>query len=444
MRPPGPEPAGVAVPAPAERLAFAMKLQQYTGPVHAKGVEDTAFYRYNVLTSLNEVGGAPERGAGTPDAFHATTLARWRAHPRSMLATGTHDTKRGEDHRARVAALSEFPDEWRATVSLWMRVNAGHRTVGPGGPAPSRNDEYLFYQALVGAWPAAGVPPRRVPDGLAARLAAFMEKAVREAKVHSSWVNVNDAYERAVQRFVEGVLASDTTPRFLAALAPLIPRLCEAGVVNSLAQLTLKLASPGVADFYQGTESWDLSLVDPDNRRPVDFAERAARLHDLRPFVDEAMAPGAGAPGIDLAAAVAQFLQQWPDGRIKTYVTACGLRLRRQRPGLFLHGDYVPLEADDVGAQHLVAFARREGGDELIAVAPRATRRLRPPDQWLPTGAAVWGISRVLLPAADDEALYRHLLTGEVVKARRISGAPSLLAAEVLRTCPVALLWRQA
>lgn len=285
-----PEPAGGQDERDAvadERWRFARKVQQFSAPVQAKGVEDTAFYRYNALISANDVGGHPGRPAVSVEEFHASNHERLLNWPLELLATTTHDTKRGEDARARINVLSEVPDRRRKVVVEWMRINGRNRTKVEGAWAPDRNDEYLLYQPLVGAWPAEAAPapiPSRAEHGLVERVAEYMQKAFREAKVHTSWIHEQPEYGRAVARFVERTLAGRTAARFLASFVPFQRQIAQIGMLNSLAQLVLKLASPGVPDFYQGSELWDLSLVDPDNRRPVDYARRKVLLegHDLR------------------------------------------------------------------------------------------------------------------------------------------------------------------
>ena len=264
-----------------ERELFVGRLQQVTSPVMAKGIEDTAFYRYFPLASLNEVGGDPARGATSLEEFHRHNLARQAAWPQSLICTTTHDTKRSEDARARINVLSEIPHLWRKAVNRWARLNRRHRREVDGQPAPSRNDEYLFYQSLVGVWPLAP------PDGkdlreLAARMAAYMEKATHEAKVHTSWINPNSEYDAAVREFVAAALDDHPKNRFLAEFRRFHEQVVNWGLYSALSQTLLKLTSPGVPDIYQGQELWDFSLVDPDNRRPVDFAQRRKMLARLR------------------------------------------------------------------------------------------------------------------------------------------------------------------
>jgi (1->4)-alpha-D-glucan 1-alpha-D-glucosylmutase len=412
-----------------QRLDFAMKLQQYTGPVQAKGVEDTAFYRYNVLLSLNEVGGDPQRFGGSVAQFHELNRRRREHWPHAMLATATHDTKRGEDARARLNVLSEIPQEWQRALSRWARLNAGLRTKVDGEPAPDRNEEYFFYQTLIGAWPAE--PGETAPAELIQRVSEYLTKALKEAKVHSSWINPNEAYDGAVTRFVERTLTGPRSGRFLADFLPFQRRIARMGMINSLAQLALKMVTPGVPDFYQGTELWDLSLVDPDNRRPVDYAHRTRMLDALEPLLGNQDPP---------AGAVAELLEHWEDGRIKLYLTACGLRLRRRLPRVFLDGDYLPLEVEGEHADQVVALARRHEQQWVVAVVPRLISRLIPPGYTLPLGPEVWQNTYVLLPPELGTAGYRNALTGERLRSIGQQGKAGLAVGEVLRSCPVALL----
>ena len=434
-------PTGTIAP---RRFDVAMRFQQYTAPVQAKGVEDTAFYRYHVLSSLNEVGGDPGRFGRTAAEFHAASVDRRQHWPGEMLATTTHDTKRSEDARARLNVLSELPDGWQASVMRWRRLNAANRARLAGNQAPDANDEYLFYQALVGAWPAERTDdpiPNQAAPGFVERLGAFMQKAIREAKIHTSWITPHAEYEAAVARFVERTLTGRTAPAFLASFIPFVRRVSVAGMINSLAQLVIKIASPGVADFYQGTELWDLSLVDPDNRRPVDFAHREGLLRDLQSWLAVDDAGGSGEPVLSRAATVGSMLEEWPDGRIKLFVTAIGMRQRRAWPRLFLEGTYEPLSAEGPAAAHVVAFARRLEGHTLVAAVPRLTTQTSA-DRHVPLGSAAWGPTTLRLPASVRGHTFRDLITGERFH-------PSWAAAEdaalplgrVFGSCPVTLLW---
>ena len=426
-----------------ERIRFAMRLQQYTGPVHAKGVEDTAFYRYNVLLSLNEVGGNPGRFGVTPAEFHHENQFRLERWPLELVATATHDSKLGEDVRARINVLSELPEEWRRGVGQWLRMNAHHRTQLAGEWAPDRNDEYRFYQVLLGVWPpeAGAEPgPTSVPASLVERLRAYMLKAAKEAKIHTSWINDNERYEAALLKFVEETLTSQTAARFLESFRPLARRIARIGMINSLAQLVLKITSPGTPDFYQGTELWDLNLVDPDNRRPVDYTVRAAALRELAPLLDGGGDNRGMLPVAERLAAVQHLLASWEDGRIKLLVTASGLRLRRRLSELFLSGEYLPLETELTVKGGIVAFARRSADRAVIAIVPRLISNLVSSEGKLPVGLNVWRTSRVLLAPALADTAYRNVFTGEVIRpvsAQRESWIP---VGEALATCPVALL----
>ena len=418
-----------------ERLRFSMKLQQYTGPVQAKGLEDTAFYRYNVLLSLNEVGGDAARFGRSVDEFHDVNATRANTWPFEMLATSTHDTKLGEDVRARLNALSEMPDEWGREVSRWMRITRGQRTLIDGEPAPDRVDEYRFYQALVGVCPPdLGHQITAAPKELVARLAEYMIKSVKEAKIHTSWLTPNEPYELALRRFVERVLTGPTGSKLLAAVLPFQRRIATLGMINSLAQLTVKIGSPGVADFYQGTEFWDLSLVDPDNRRPVDFAARAHAMDD----VDSVLALDAEAR----ATRISDYTRNWTDGRIKLLVTAAGLRLRRDLPQVFLDGTYVPLQTEVTVAGGALGFARLspDQSDAVIFVVPRLCRRLVTPDQPLPLGGDCWKTSRVMVPPGLGDREFRDVVTGVSTRPTRGADTAWIFIGEAFRSLPMAIL----
>jgi (1->4)-alpha-D-glucan 1-alpha-D-glucosylmutase len=359
------------------------RFQQTSGPVAAKGVEDTALYRYHRLVALNDVGGDPARFGIAPDEFHAAcarAAARW---PAGMLTTSTHDTKRSGDVRARLAVLSEIPDAWSTAVRRWADINEPHRTRG----MPDRATEYLLYQTLVGAWPIS-----------TERAAAYLEKAAREAKVHTSWLAPSAEYENALRDFVAGVLSDD---RFVTDLETFLPPVVDAGRVNSLALELLCLTAPGVADLYQGSELWDLSLVDPDNRRPVDFELRRCLLDQL---------DAAG----DLAAEVAW--ERRAEGLPKLLVVSRALRLRADRPELFDGGDYRPLPVTGSRAATALAFCR---GGAAVTVVPRlVTGRGRDPGDpvvELPPGAWI------------DRFTGRPAPGGPVRLARLLEGFPVAL-----------------
>jgi (1->4)-alpha-D-glucan 1-alpha-D-glucosylmutase len=410
-------------------LRFVMKAQQLSGPVMAKGVEDTTFYVYNRLIALNEVGGHPELFGHDVPELHRLAAERQRRWPHSLLASSTHDTKRSEDVRARIAVLSELPQEWRRQVAAWTRLNVAKKTAGEGAPMPSRNDEYLLYQTLVGAWPADG--PLAGDDLIAFRdrIAAYMEKATREAKVNTSWVNPNAAYDEAVRGFVAGILDPRRSKRFLDALATFARRVAFFGRFNSLTQTLVKLTAPGVPDIYQGCELWDLSLVDPDNRRPVDYGLRRRLLDEL----------GQGEPDAGLAG---ELLERAADGRIKLHITQRALRLRRERPELFAAGDYLPLEAAGERAAHVIAYARRHAAAEVLVAAPRLSAVLSGGVERPPIGE-LWGDTWLATPHAAPGARYRDLLSGAALSVAGRDGAAGLALGELLALLPVALLVKE-
>lgn len=425
----------------AEQCRFGMKFQQLTGPVMAKGLEDTAFYRYNRLTALNEVGGDPTLFGTSVAAFHRQNAERLRRWPDAMLCSSTHDTKRGEDVRARIAVLSELPREWRVALNRWARLNRKHKVKVDGAPAPDRNDEYLFYQTVLGAWPfdhdLAGDPAAW--EGFVGRIADYLLKAVREAQVHTSWINPTD-YEAAVGGFVRRVLGPGAASPFVEDAQTLRRKVAYHGALNGLGQQLVKLTSPGVPDVYQGTEVWDLSLVDPDNRRPVDYAHRAQLLRELRRRAPEKLAG-------ELAGAL-------DDGRIKLHVTHRTLACRGARPELFRRGAYLAVEAEGPQRDHVCAFARRLDGAgeagaettvEALVVVPRLTHGLTQGEEVPPTGEAIWGGTTLVVPGAVSGQAYRNLFTGAVVEA--VDGghgdrAAVLPLGRVLASFPVALLER--
>ncbi|BAU48063.1 4-alpha-glucanotransferase [Sulfurifustis variabilis] len=405
-------------------LDFAMRFQQYTAPVMAKGLEDTSFYIYNRLTSLNEVGGDPRRFGTSVAAFHHANQERARRWPHTMLATSTHDTKRSEDVRARLDVLSELGSEWRERVSRWARLNRGRKRRLDEEFAPDRNDEYLLYQTLVGAWPLGRVGP----DGLAAfraRIEEYMLKAVREAKVHTSWINPNTEYEEAVRGFVQGVLTSEGN-LFFEDFVPFTEKLVRYGLYNGLSQVLLKLTVPGMPDIYQGTELWDFSLVDPDNRRPVDYALRDRLLREL----ETGMTPGG-----EQAARARALLETIDDGRAKLYLTWKTLTHRRGRSQLYREGEYLPLAVEGSRSEHLCAFARRSPEGTIVVLAPRWFARLAPEGE-LPLGT-VWEETRVQLPG---EGRYTNLYTGEALSPKVEGDRCWLDLAGAFAHFPVALL----
>jgi len=413
------DPPGLDDQARAMRRAFGTHFQQLTGPVFAKGVEDTAFYRYLPLLAANEVGCDPTRLGTTAEVAHATLAARAAQMPHTLSATATHDTKRGEDARARLYVLSEIADRWAATADLWWRMNAGFKQTVDGVTVPSDAEEYLLYQTLVGVWPLPGQPG---DETLARRVGDYMMKARREAKLFTSYVNPNPRYEEAAAAFVQAVLDPARNRTFASEVGAFVGDIAHAGVWNSLTQLTLKLSAPGVPDFFQGRESWDFSLVDPDNRGPVDFAAHAATLnHAFAEF--ETRGP----------AAVEAWFREPADGRIKAWLTATGLRLRQAHQALFQGSDYQPLVCQGPGAPYVFAFARRTSSEAVVTVVGR---HLTTMGAQLPVGEA-WAGTSVVLP---DDGLAGGSLR-DAFTGRRVRVAQNRLPLEsVFASLPVALL----
>jgi (1->4)-alpha-D-glucan 1-alpha-D-glucosylmutase len=407
---------------------FVMKFQQLTGPVMAKGVEDTAFYVFNRLVSLNEVGGEPAEFGTTPADFHHFCAERQRHWPHAMSSSSTHDTKRSEDVRARIHVLSEMPEEWERRVLRWMEINAPHSSPVEGDPAPSPNDEYLLYQTLVGAWPLEPFSGDAQREAFAARIRGYMEKATREAKVHTSWIDPDEEYDEAVARFVDAILDPERAGPFLEDLQEFQAPIARWGMVNALAQTLIKLTAPGIPDLYQGQELWDLSLVDPDNRRPVDYDRRREALASIRDV------QGAGLP--DLAR---ELRERWEDGRIKLHVTRRALQLRADRPDLFANGDYIPLHLEGERREHAVAFARSHEENRCLVVVPRLLATLAEASAQDPlTEPTAWGDTR-LAPSQWLTGRWRDRLSGAVVEVGEDEGVE---IGRLLTDLPVALLVR--
>lgn len=367
----------------------------------AKAVEDTAFYRYTRFIALNEVGGNPGRFGGTVSGFHTTNLERLQRTPHALLATATHDTKLGEDVRARLYALSEIPHEWRDCLSEWRELNQRHKSNVDGRNAPDANEEYRLYQILLGAWPANDAEP---DASFRDRLREHVRKSVNEARRNTSWVQPNEPWLQAGDRFLDRILDADTGREFLASFRPRARRLAHLGMVNSLTQVVLKATSPGVPDFYQGSELWDLSLVDPDNRRPVDFAVRAGMLK--KP---------------DASLNWPELLRDWRSGEIKLQVTRAMLGIRREHAEIFQFGDYRALETKGRFAEHVVAFARSARDKTVVVVVPRLTSELGCP----PLGL-VWDDTMVVLP--PGAGIWKNAVTGRVHAAELEAGVAGLFA----------------
>jgi (1->4)-alpha-D-glucan 1-alpha-D-glucosylmutase len=431
------DPEGLSETSRQARRRFVLKFQQVTGPVTAKGLEDTAFYRFYPLASLNEVGADPMIPGTSVEQFHRRIRDRMNALPHELSATGTHDTKRGEDARARLNVLSEVPGRWESAVGRWQAMNAAARCELDGAAVPDRNEEYLIYQTLVGTWPVEQLEESR-RQTYTERIVRYLDKALREAKVHTSWLNPYQEYDQAVANFIHTIL-SDAESEFIADLTAFVRSISDAGFVNSLAQTLIKICVPGVPDFYQGVECWDFNLVDPDNRGDVDFGQRRRMLDDLESRARE------GLPRL-----AAHLLRSWPDDRLKLFLTWRALQFRRSHVELF-QGDYLPLAADGPRKAQLCAFARTCGPQRAVCIVPRvacdawsefyghgqihaneAEPRWPMSDWWQGTTVS-------LDPEAP--ARWRHVVTGQRIDATLQDGAlPVLKVRDVLRSFPVALL----
>ena len=409
------------------RARFVGKFQQITSPVAAKGIEDTALYVYNRLLSLNEVGADPRTFGVDPAAVHqwmATRRAEW---PTALSATSTHDTKRGEDVRARLNVLSELPGAWKSAVAKWRAVNRRFKIDADGRSAPDANEEYFLYQTLVGAWPFE--TDAESAARFSARIVEYMMKALREAKVHTSWLSPDTGYEQAVTRFIEAILDRRRPNMFLQTFQPFQTRVAEIGIYNSLAQLLLKITAPGVPDFYQGTELWDLTLVDPDNRRPVDYGQRQRLLAEVTERATR-IAGDAAAPE-----PIAELLERRRDGRIKLFVMTQALAARARMRRVFEEGAYVPLTTTGSRRECVFGFARRHEDGIALACVPRLVATLTPDASGPPIGSGVWGDTRIELPLNWSGPL-RDVFTGAPVEA----DGRSLSAGAIFDRLPLALL----
>jgi (1->4)-alpha-D-glucan 1-alpha-D-glucosylmutase len=395
-----------------EQMRFIGKFQQITSPVAAKGIEDTAFYVYNRLLSLNEVGSDPKRFGVEPGAVHQWMEERQRRWPAALSATSTHDTKRGEDVRARLNVLSELPGEWKSAVTKWRAINRRFKREVRGLPVPAPNEEYFLYQTLVGAWPFTEADE----PAFIARLREYLVKAAREAKVHTSWLSPDEEYEGALVSFAEVIL--DPARQFLRSFRPFQSRIAELGIYNSLSQLLIKITAPGVPDFYQGTELWELSFVDPDNRRPVDYEARKVTLRGL--------------PDTPCRTAARALFEARADGRIKLFTTRRALAVRSTLRSVFENGAYLPLQTEGAHKDSVFAFARVDaGGGAVLTCVPRLAASKPSP----PVGAAWWQDTRVVLPPSLAAAPWRDAFTGVVYEP----GA-ALDPAALFGDFPVALL----
>ena len=398
-----------------EHVQFVLKFQQLTGPIMAKGLEDTVFYIYNRLAALNEVGGEPQQFGVSVETFHERNLERHRNWPATLLATSTHDTKRSEDVRARMLAISEVAETWRRLLPKWRAANRRWKKTVEESEAPDATEEHLLYQTLLGTWPIGndGAPERRVGPDYVERIQKYMTKALNEAKLNTSWIRPNEEWLKAMHDFVAQILEATPKNKFLPLFLPVAEEIARLGAINSLAQTVLKLTSPGVPDIYQGNEIWDFSLVDPDNRRPVDYKTRSEMLSCLSSRTPE------------------QLLQNWPDGRIKMLLTQRALHFRGERADLFRNGDYLPLRANGIFADCVISFARRLDRQSVVVIVPRLSSRVGFP----PIGDR-WKDTTIELPEGFPLERWRQVVTGHEfwIKNREIR------IADALSTLPVAIL----
>jgi (1->4)-alpha-D-glucan 1-alpha-D-glucosylmutase len=409
-----------------EHLRFVGKFQQVTSPVTAKGVEDTALYIYNRLVSLNEVGGEPDRfgdSLRTPPRVALDPTGTLAARPVGDLHA-RHQAERGRQRGS--TCCRSYQRRWKQAISRWARANRRGRSAVDGQPYPSRNEEYLLYQTLVGSWPLEPMNPdeeRTYRD----RIAGYMTKAMREAKVHTSWINPSQPHEDAMTRFVHAVLAPDHTV-FRNDFVEFQRRVSRYGLLNSLSQVAIKVGAPGVPDFYQGTELWDFSLVDPDNRRPVNYERRRMLLADLDAALRE-----------EGAASLAARVLETSDDRLKLYATATMLRFRRSRRPLFEQGGYEPIVVGGARRDHLFAFARILGDDHVIVAVPRLVATLLPDPGVPPLGEAIWGETHLVVPMTGRRE-YRNVFTDRRVPIRHENGLATVHSADVFDLFPIALL----
>lgn len=402
-------------------LEFVMRWQQLTGAVMAKGFEDTALYNYHRLISLSEVGSKPDAGGLSISGFHQWNRARTEFWPHTLSATSTHDTKRSEDIRARINVLSEMPDEWERHLQSWMRFNQVKKAKAGARLFPETNTEILLYQTLIGAWPLF---PEEVAD-FKARLKSYMVKAAREAKAFTSWLKIDQEYEDILLSFIDSILHDSPDNRFLQDFTEFQYKIAYYGALNSLSQLLLKITLPGIPDFYQGTELWDFSLVDPDNRRPVDFNERMKLLESITNFKAE-----------NRLSLIKEMLSSWKDGRIKLYITCKALNARHSYSELFQNGEYLPLKTTGKKQEYIFAFIRSLREDLILVAVPKLFTKLSGVGV-TPVGQQVWGDDCILLPnnAPDN---WLNILTGNTV--RTSVGANKLSVATIFGSLPMALL----
>ncbi|SKB14127.1 Maltooligosyltrehalose synthase [Planktothrix sp. PCC 11201] len=399
-------------------LHFVMKFQQFSGPLTAKGVEDTLFYVYNRFVSLNEVGGAPNEFGISADTLHQFNKKRAKSWPHTLNTTSTHDTKRSEDLRARLNVISEIPDDWEAQVRTWMALNREQKTETHGRIIPDGNDEYFLYQNLIGSYPFDEI---EYPE-FVERVKQFAIKAVREAKFHTAWLRPDSVYEEGYLAFIDKILNPSQDNNFLQQFRTFQQKIAFYGIFNSLSQTLIKITSPGLPDFYQGTELWDFSLVDPDNRRPVDYQKRMEYLKEIKTRSQK-----------NILSLIEELKQTPEDGKIKLFLTTQALAIRQQYLEVYQQGTYIPLEITGDYGEHILAFGRTYGQTIIITIVPRFLTNLVEPKQF-PLGNNIWKDTAIKLPE-DWTNDWKETITNQ-----RIKGNHSLNIGDILTVFPVALL----
>jgi (1->4)-alpha-D-glucan 1-alpha-D-glucosylmutase len=402
-------------------LHLLLRWQQSTGPITAKGLEDTALYSYNRLLSLNVIGADLELAAIPVEKYHNFNSYRQQQWPNTLNATSTHDSKRSEDVDARINILAEMPQEWNAHFGRWQELNGPKKRKINKEPAPETNMDEIIYQSLIGSWPADD--DEKELASFKERFKGFILKAAREAKARTDWISPNTEYEGVLGSFIETILDPSDNAAFMADFIPFQKKASFYGALNSLSQVLLKITSPGVPDFYQGMERWNFSLVDPDNRRPVDFDKNEGYLREIQQFENEG-----------LTALLDDLQSRWEDGRIKLYLTYRGLNFRRRNRELFQNGEYLPLKARGSNSEYIIAFIRRHENRWAITAVPRLVTRLASPGK-LSLGFSVWGEDYLDLPASAPSS-WRNVFTGRTLK----SPLHTLRLAEIFSEFPVGLL----
>jgi (1->4)-alpha-D-glucan 1-alpha-D-glucosylmutase len=405
-----------------ELIEFTMKFQQVTSPLMAKGIEDTMFYIYNRFISLNEVGSEPSRFGFYANGFHNFNIKRAEKWPNTLNALSTHDTKRGEDFRARLNVLSELPEEWEQNIKRWHKINRRLKPVYNGVRYPDKNDEYFLYQTLVGSFPFAG----QEFGSYFGRLKEYLIKSVREAKVHTAWIKPDAEYEDSYIKFAEAILDFNKPNQFIEQFLPFVRKISHYGLFNSLAQVLLKITCPGIPDLYQGAELWDFSFVDPDNRRPVDFGMRKS-------YLDEIIG-NSKRPDEEFLGFIKDLIDKKEDGRIKLFLTHQALKARKQNLEVFQKGSYVGLETGGRYKANVLAFARILGQKVIITVVPRFLTRVIGQDKY-PLTNQVWEDTYIAFPY-DCDADWKNMITGQGIAASK-----TLLVGQIFNDFPAGLIY---